>query len=114
VRHLAPGVEAATHPTVETRPSTGLQAQLEGLVRRARDWPTSAAPSYTLEKTTAANDIGILSWPDGHAVAVTAFLTASTASAGERDALLAELARGGRRATPGRGRRYRPECPGSS
>jgi beta-lactamase class A len=50
--------------------------------------------SYTLEKTTAAyNDIGILSWPDGRAVAVAAFLTASTASKDERDALFAELAR---------------------
>jgi beta-lactamase class A len=50
--------------------------------------------SYTLEKTTAAyNDIGILSWPDGRAVAVAAFLTASTASRGERDALFADLAR---------------------
>jgi len=49
--------------------------------------------SYTLEKTTAAyNDIGILSWPDGRAVAVAAFLTASTASKGERDALFADLA----------------------
>lgn len=50
--------------------------------------------SYTLEKTTAAyNDIGILSWPDGRAVAIAAFLTASTAPKDERDALFAELAR---------------------
>ncbi len=50
--------------------------------------------SYTLEKTTAAyNDIGILSWPDGRAVVVAAFLTASTASKDERDAIFADLAR---------------------
>lgn len=50
--------------------------------------------SYTLENTTAAyNDIGILSWPDGRAVVVAAFLTASTASEDERAALFAELAR---------------------
>jgi beta-lactamase class A len=50
--------------------------------------------SYTLEKTTAAyNDIGILSWPDGRAVAVAAFLTASTAPKNERDALFTDLAR---------------------
>ncbi len=50
--------------------------------------------SYTLGSTTAAyNDIGILSWPDGHAVVLAAFLTASTASQAERDALFAELAR---------------------
>lgn len=50
--------------------------------------------SYTLENTTAAyNDIGIMSWPDGHAVVVAAFLTASTDSKDRRDALFAELAR---------------------
>ena len=50
--------------------------------------------SYTLEHTTAAyNDIGILSWPDGRALIVAAFLTASTAPKDQRDALFAELAR---------------------
>lgn len=49
--------------------------------------------SYTLEDRTAAfNDIGILVWPDGHAVIVTAFLTASTASQDERQAIFADLA----------------------
>lgn len=49
--------------------------------------------SYTLENTTAAyNDIGILSWPDGHAVIVAAFLTGSTAPKDQRDALFADLA----------------------
>lgn len=50
--------------------------------------------SYTLEHTTAAyNDIGILSWPNGHAVAVAAFLTASTAPKDARDAIFADLTR---------------------
>lgn len=50
--------------------------------------------SYTLDGLTAAyNDIGILSWPDGHSVIVAAFLMASPASKNERDALFAELAR---------------------
>ncbi len=50
--------------------------------------------SYTLENMTAAfNDIGILTWPDGHTVIVAAFLTASTASQDERNALFANLAR---------------------
>lgn len=50
--------------------------------------------SYTLEGTTAAyNDIGILSWPDGQAIVVAAFLTASIAPKDERDALFADLAR---------------------
>lgn len=50
--------------------------------------------SYTLDGLTAAfNDIGILTWPDGHSVIVAAFLTASPASKAERDALFARLAR---------------------
>lgn len=50
--------------------------------------------SYTLENITAAfNDIGILTWPDGHVVIVAAFLTASTASQDERNAIFADLAR---------------------
>lgn len=50
--------------------------------------------SYTLDGLTAAyNDIGILTWPDGHSVIVAAFLTASSSSKAERDALFADLAR---------------------
>jgi len=50
--------------------------------------------SYTLEDRTAAfNDIGILVWPDGHAVIVAAFLMASTASQDERQAIFTDLAR---------------------
>lgn len=50
--------------------------------------------SYTLENTTAAyNDIGILSWPNGHAVVVAAFLTGSTAPKDVRDASFADLTR---------------------
>ena len=41
----------------------------------------------------AYNDIGILTWPDGHTVIVAAFLTGSRTSAAERDALFADLAR---------------------
>ncbi|MEP7185210.1 MAG: class A beta-lactamase [Rhodanobacter sp.] len=50
--------------------------------------------SYTLENRTAAfNDIGILVWPDGRAVIVTAFLIGSKASQEERQAIFADLAR---------------------
>ncbi len=41
----------------------------------------------------AYNDIGILTWPDGHTVIVAALLTGSRASDAERDALFAELGR---------------------
>jgi beta-lactamase class A len=43
--------------------------------------------------TAAYNDIGVLTWPDGHSVIVAAFLTASTASKSGRDAIFADLAR---------------------
>jgi beta-lactamase class A len=50
--------------------------------------------SYSLEgKTAAFNDIGILSGPNGHTLIVAAFLTDSSASEAERDALFADIAR---------------------
>ncbi len=50
--------------------------------------------SYSLDGETAAyNDIGILTWPDGHSVIVAAFLMGSRASRAQRDALFADLAR---------------------
>lgn len=50
--------------------------------------------SGTLEgKTAAYNDIGILTWPNGHTVIVAAFLTHSSASTAQRDALFADIAR---------------------
>ncbi|MEX1826759.1 class A beta-lactamase [Luteibacter sp. CQ10] len=48
--------------------------------------------SYSLEGETAAyNDIGIVTWPNGHTVVVAAFLTASKADKPARDALFAKL-----------------------
>ncbi|NID05127.1 class A beta-lactamase [Luteibacter jiangsuensis] len=50
--------------------------------------------SYTLDGQTAAfNDIGIVTWPDGHTVIVAAFLTGSRADAKTRNALFADIAR---------------------
>ncbi|WP_369051513.1 class A beta-lactamase, partial [Burkholderia gladioli] len=50
--------------------------------------------SLTVNGTTAAfNDIGILTWPDGHRLVIAAFLSASRASRAERDRLFADLAR---------------------
>lgn len=50
--------------------------------------------SGTLDgKTAAYNDIGILTWPDGHTVIVAAFLTDSSASTAQRDALFVDIAR---------------------
>ncbi len=66
-----------------------LRAGLPSDVRLADKCGTS----YTLEDRTAAfNDIGILTWPDGHTVLVAAFLTASPASKKERNAIFADLA----------------------
>lgn len=44
-------------------------------------------------RTAAYNDIGIMTWPDGRTVIIAAFLSDSTASGKERDALFADLAR---------------------
>ncbi|WP_430390508.1 class A beta-lactamase [Dyella sp. 20L07] len=53
-----------------------------------------AGTSGTLDGRTAAyNDIGIVTWPDGHSVIVAAFLMDATASDAERGALFADLAR---------------------
>lgn len=50
--------------------------------------------SYTIDGVTAAfNDIGILTWPDGHTVIVAAFLTASDAPAARMNALYRSVAR---------------------
>jgi beta-lactamase class A len=49
--------------------------------------------SVTMRGVTAAfNDIGIISWPDGRAVIIAAFLTGSKASRHERAQLFADLA----------------------
>jgi beta-lactamase class A len=49
--------------------------------------------SYTIDGMTAAfNDIGILTWPDGHTLIVSAFLTASPAPATRMRALFEGIA----------------------
>lgn len=45
------------------------------------------------EKTVAWNDMGVISWPDGQAVIIAAYLSDTTATQAERDRLFAELAR---------------------
>ena len=48
--------------------------------------------SYSLEGETAAfNDIGIVTWPNGHTIIVAAFLTASKADKKARDALFSMI-----------------------
>lgn len=50
--------------------------------------------SLSFEGQTAAyNDIGIMTWPNGHTVIVAALLTASHADKAQRDALYADIAR---------------------
>ena len=66
-----------------------LRAGIPADVRLADKCGTSA----TIDGTTAAfNDIGILTWPDGHTVIVAAFLTASRAPASRRNALFRGIA----------------------
>jgi beta-lactamase class A len=54
--------------------------------------PDKCGTSYSLDGETAAyNDIGIITWPNGHTVIVAAFLTGSKADKNTRDALFAEI-----------------------
>lgn len=66
-----------------------LRAGLPQDVRLADKCGTSAS----FEGVTAAyNDIGIMTWPNGHTVVVAAFLTGSHADKAERDAIYADIA----------------------
>lgn len=66
-----------------------LRAGIPSRVRLADKCGTS----YTIDGVTAAfNDIGILTWPDGHTVIVAAFLTASHAPATRMSALYRSIA----------------------
>ncbi len=80
-------IEMMTHsPTVPNR--------LKGGVPAGASLAHKSGTSDTFEGVTAAhNDIGIVGWPDGRAVIVAAFLTASPAAPEERDAIFATLAR---------------------
>ncbi|MBB6242445.1 beta-lactamase class A [Rhodanobacter sp. MP1X3] len=71
----------------QTKP-VRLRAGLPAGVRFADKCGTS----YSLDGETAAyNDIGIITWPNGHTVIVAAFLTGSKADKNTRDALFAEI-----------------------
>ncbi len=71
----------------QTKP-VRLRAGLPADVRFADKCGTS----YSLDgETSAYNDIGIMTWPNGHTVIVAAFLTASKADKETRDALFAEI-----------------------
>jgi beta-lactamase class A len=82
-RHL---LELMYKQTIPRRLRAGLP---EG-VRLADKCGTSA--SFEGE-TAAYNDIGIMTWPNGHTVIVAAFLTDSRADKAERDAIYADIAR---------------------
>lgn len=61
--------------------------------------------SYSLAGETAAyNDMGIITWPNGHTVIVAAFLTSSKADKQARDALFAKLGKSVAEATSPDGR----------
>lgn len=67
-----------------------LRAGLPEGMRLADKCGTSA--SFEGE-TAAYNDIGIMTWPNGHTVIVAAFLTGSRADKAERDAIYADIAK---------------------
>ncbi len=67
-----------------------LRAGLPPEVRLADKTGTSGSGGG---RTAAYNDIGILTWPDGHTVLIAAFLYDTRLTSEQRDALLALLAR---------------------
>ncbi|GLQ97701.1 beta-lactamase [Dyella mobilis] len=82
----------------QTKPNR-LRAGLPNGVRLADKCGTSP----TIDGFTAAyNDIGIMTWPNGHAVIVAAFLTASHASDDARQAIFVDLAKSVAAALPPR------------
>lgn len=67
-----------------------LRAGVPAEVRLADKCGTSASVDHM---TAAFNDIGILTWPDGHTVIVAAFLTASPLPSSRMNALFETIAR---------------------
>ncbi len=87
---LSPGSTGLLLDMMTHTPPFRIEPGLPKGVRFAHKGGTSA----TFEGVTAAfNDIGVIRWPDGRAVVVVGFLTGSTQSAKERNALFAELGR---------------------
>lgn len=85
---------ASTHYLIDLMRGQTVPRRLRAGLPAHVDLADKCGTSYTLGNITAAyNDIGILTWPDGHTVIVAAFLTASSAPQGERDAIFAELGR---------------------
>lgn len=72
--------------TVPVRLRSGLPANVR--------FADKCGTSYSLDGETAAfNDIGIITWPNGHTVIVAAFLTASHADKTQRNALFVDIAK---------------------
>ena len=75
-----------------TNSTTGTGRLLAGLPRGTRLAHKTGTASTDLGLTPATNDIGIATLPNGRRFAVAAFLVGSTATASERDQLIADSA----------------------
>ncbi|HEV7779350.1 MAG TPA: class A beta-lactamase [Luteibacter sp.] len=85
---------ASTHYLIDLLYAQTVPSRLRAGVPSSIRLADKCGTSETLDGVTAAyNDIGVMTWPNGHSVVVAAFLTASTASKSERDAIFADLAR---------------------
>lgn len=97
LRKLQSGVllsPASTHALLALMQAQTTPVRLRRGLPQGVQLADKCGTSWTLDGLTAAyNDIGILTWPDGHRVIVAAFLMASPASKAARDALFADLAR---------------------
>lgn len=95
---------ASTHYLLELMTAQTVPRRLRNGIPENVRLADKCGTSYTLqltgqrgiegsEVTAAYNDIGVLTWADGHRVIVAAFLSKSPAPKAERDAIFAELAR---------------------
>lgn len=86
--------QASTHYLLDLMAAQTIPNRLRAGLPQGVRLADKSGSSGSLEGRTAAyNDIGVISWPDGHTVIVAAFLTDSTASTAARDAWFADIAR---------------------
>lgn len=84
---------AATHHLLDLLYAQTVPYRLRAGIPAGVRLADKCGTSYTVDGRTAAfNDIGILTWPDGHTVIVAAFLTGSNASETRMNALFKVLA----------------------
>jgi len=84
---------ASTHYLLDLMYAQTIPNRLRGGVPAGARLADKTGTSGIDGKTAAWNDIGLVTWPDGHAIVIAAYLSDTTAAQHERDQLFADLAR---------------------